>query len=309
MKRLSIMKKIMKIKKEYEMKKYLFLIIIVFFTLANVIAQQNNNMIRIQGGTFTMGSPENETGRFNNETSHQVTVSSFSIGRYPVTVGEFRRFVNATGFVTEQEKKTYESFVTINGQLTKKMDASWHKPYIEQNENHPVVLVSWYDVIHYCNWLSTQEGLTPAYSINGTNVTWNRNANGYRLPTEAEWEYACRAGTTTAFNTGTSITANQANFGNSLKRTTPVGNYAPNAYGLYDMHGNVDEWCWDQYDPYDISGRNIDPTGPTLFIGDRIKRGGSWETHINYVRSAARYWSFPDGPGTSQGGGFRLVRS
>jgi formylglycine-generating enzyme required for sulfatase activity len=266
------------------------------------------SMVPIQGGTFNMGSPENEPGRFNNEMQRQVTVSSFSIGRYPVTVGEFSRFINATGYLTDEEKSSTASYVTVDNQTVQRTDASWHNPYIEQNDNHPVVFVSWLDAIYYSNWLSTQEGLTPAYTINGTNVTWNRGTNGYRLPTEAEWEYACRAGTTTAYNIGASITANQANFGNNLRRTTPVGNYAPNAWGLYDMHGNVEEWCWDIFSQYDNAGGNINPTG-AVSGSERVARGLSWNAHLNYTRSAARGFSFPDATGSSNKRGFRLVRS
>ena len=179
--------------------------------------------------------------------------------------------------------------------------------------------VSWYDAIEYCNKRSQKEGLTPAYNISGSGdnrtVTWNKNANGYRLPTEAEWEYACRAGTTTPFSTGNNVTTSQANYdgnypynnnakGTYREKTTPVGSFASNAWGLYDMHGNVWEWCWDWYGSYS-SGAQTDPVGASSG-SDRVFRGGSWYYNAGYVRSAGRsgatpsYWNY--------GMGFRLVR-
>jgi formylglycine-generating enzyme required for sulfatase activity len=172
------------------------------------------NMVRINGGTFQMGSPVNEVGRKSDEVQHYVTVSSFYMGKYLVT------------------QKEYQEVIGTN-------------PSSFKGDNLPVEQVSWFDVVNYCNRLSQQEGLTPAYTINVENVTWNQNANGYRLPTEAEWEYACRAGTTTPFSTGNNITTSQANY--YREKTTVVGSFSPNPWGLYDMHGNVSEWCWDWY--------------------------------------------------------------
>jgi formylglycine-generating enzyme required for sulfatase activity len=180
----------------------------------------------------------------------------------------------------------------------------------------PVEQVSWYDAVNYCNERSRVEGLAPAYTVNGTNVRWNKNAKGYRLPTEAELEYACRAGTSTPFSTGNSISTSQANYdgnfpythspkGSFRKTTTAVGSFAPNAWGLYDMHGNVDEWCWDWYGPYG-SGAQADPEGPasgTLRSG----RGGNWNSYAQALRSARRNFYNPT-VGTRLLG-FRLARS
>ena len=246
-------------------------------------------MVRIKGGTFTMGSPVDEPERWDEEIQHQVKVSSFSIGKYQVT------------------QKEYEEIMGTNPSRFK------------GDGNLPVESVSWFDAIEYCNKRSQWEGITPAYIIGGSDrnrtVTWNRDANGYRLPTEAEWEYACRAGTTTPFNTGNNITTKQANYngnypyngnesGEYRETTVPVGSFPANRWGLYDMHGNVWEWCWDWYGDYE-TGVQVDPTGAVS--GDyRVERGGSWDDHGQYLRSAYRDRSNPSI--SYDFIGFRLVR-
>jgi formylglycine-generating enzyme required for sulfatase activity len=260
-----------------------------------------DNMVRINGGTFTMGSPANEPERDDDEVQHRVTVSSFYMGKYEVT------------------QKEYQEVMGTN-------------PSYFKGDNLPVEQVSWYDAVEYCNKRSQREGLTPAYTIDKNQrdpnnfhkfddekwtVTWNKTANGYRLPTEAEWEYACRAGTTTPFSTGNNITTNQANYcgngpynnnakGTYRKKTTEVGSFKPNAWSLYDMHGNVSEWCWDWYGDYS-SGSQIDPVG-VLSGSIRVARGGSWTSHGQVLRSADRAG---DAPSFRYDGniGFRLVRS
>jgi len=255
-------------------------------------------MVRIEGGTFIMGSPSNEPERNDVEIQHQVRVSSFYMGKYEVT------------------QKEYQEIMETNHSFFK-------------GDNLPVEQVLWYEAIEYCNRLSQKEGLTPAYTIdknqsdpNNTNpldnlkwtVTWNRNTNGYRLPTEAEWEYACRAGTTTPFNTGNNITTSQANYngnypynnnakGEYQKKTMPVGTFAPNAWGLYDMHGNVYEWCWDWYGNY-TSGSQTNPEG-TAAGNRRVIRGGSWSRSAGNTRSAFRNGFIGRDPDV----GLRLVRS
>jgi formylglycine-generating enzyme required for sulfatase activity len=259
-----------------------------------------DNFVRINGGTFTMGSPANEPSRRDNEgPQHQVTVSGFYMGKYEVT------------------QKEYQEIMGTN-------------PSYFKGENLPVERVSWYDMIEYCNKRSQKEGLTPAYTIDKTRsdpnntsssdtvkwtVTWNKNANGYRLPTEAEWEYACRAGTATPFNTGNNITTSQANYdgnnpynnnakGTYREKTTPVGSFAPNGWGLYDMHGNVREWCWDWYGGYSNSSQT-DPVGAVS--GDyRVLRGGDWHYNASDSRSAYRVNRIPEREDYYIG--FRLVR-
>ncbi|MCL2442837.1 MAG: SUMF1/EgtB/PvdO family nonheme iron enzyme [Treponema sp.] len=237
------------------------------------------NFVRIRGGTFMMGSPRTESGRSSNEgPQRRVTVSSFNMGKYPVT------------------QKEYQEVMGTN-------------PSRFQGENLPVEMVSWFDAIEYCNRRSQREGLTPAYTISGSGdnrtVTWNHNANGYRLPTEAEWEYACRAGTTTAYNTGATISDSTGWYlWNSNGRTHPVGQRRANAWGLHDMHGNVLEWCWDWFVNYP-SGAQTNPTG-AISGTSRVMRGGAWNRSNSDNRSAYRFYYYPTSRDNSFG--FRLVR-
>jgi formylglycine-generating enzyme required for sulfatase activity len=259
------------------MKKITLFIIVLGFIALNLAAQQSDAMVRINGGTFTMGSPANEPKRNADEgPQRQVTVSSFYISRYVVTQKEYREIMGKN-------------------------------PSVFKGDNLPVENISWFDAIEYCNRRSRNEELTPVYTISGSwdkqTVTWNRNANGYRLPTEAEWEYACRAGTATVYNTGASISDNtgwyNANSGNT---THPVGEKPANAWGLYDMHGNVWEWCWDWYGTY-ASGAQTDPTGASSG-SYRVLRGGCGFSPAEEVRSAKRYYNNPSYRIIS---GFRLV--
>jgi formylglycine-generating enzyme required for sulfatase activity len=260
-----------------------------------------NIQVRKQDGAFLMGSSEYEPNRLSDETQHQVTLTGFYMGKYPVTQAQYEAVMgnNPSYFTTAVSPET-------------------------STANRPVEQVSWYDAIVFCNKLSMKEGLSPAYRINestnpdnwGTVPTsysagWNAveivaGSKGYRLPTEAQWEYACRAGTTTACNTGDNITTNQANYSGNIKweRTTEVGKYAPNAWGLYDMHGNVWEWCWDWYGRY-TSGAQTDPTG-AVSSDNRVHRGGSWYYRGLFLRSAYRSDYVPYG--REDDSGFRLSR-
>jgi formylglycine-generating enzyme required for sulfatase activity len=205
---------------------------------------------------------------------------------------------------------------TIRQQWDKAAGKKIYSDAFGEGDNYPMYFVNWYEVIDYCNKRSQREGLTPVYTINRTNVTWNRNANGYRLPTEAEWEYACRAGTTTPFSTGYNITTSQANYngnypyngnakGYNRKKSTPVGIFAANAWGLYDMHGNVWEWCWDWYEDY-AWGAQTDPMGAGSG-SRRVYRGGSWNSGAQFLRSANRDYSTPVLRNSYSG--FRLARN
>ncbi|MCB1184305.1 SUMF1/EgtB/PvdO family nonheme iron enzyme [bacterium] len=190
--------------------------------------------------------------------------------------------------------------------------------------DRPVETVTWHDAIAYCNALSADQGLTPAYSVNGQDVAWNRAADGWRLPTEAEWEWLCRAGTTTAFAGGplTGLVCNADPVLDAMgwycgstfpgtPATADVGLKAPNAAGLSDMHGNVWEWCWDWYGDYrlgdpDGDGVLLDPVGPAA--GERrVVRGGSWYGGSEDCRSARRGSRYPDA--AEDVVGLRVVRT
>jgi len=268
-----------------------FVVLFFLFAAGGVYAQQDaapDGFVWIQGGTFTMGSPPNEPDRRDNEIQHQVTVGSFYMGKYEVTQKEYREIIGTN-------------------------------PSNFKGDNLPVEMVSWYDAIEYCNKRSQKEGLTPAYTINKRQadpnnknrrdnvewaVTWNKNANGYRLPTEAEWEYACRAGTTSAYNTGANISDDTGWYNANTGSTRPVGQKPANAWGLYDMHGNVWEWCWD-WKGVSTSGARTDPVGPASG-SYRVLRGGAWFYPAMFARSAHRGDGNPNDRGRSFG--FRLVR-
>jgi formylglycine-generating enzyme required for sulfatase activity len=236
------------------MKKFFVLIFCVTVVCAYGV---QNDMVFINGGTFLMGSPAGERGRNSNEgPQRQVTVSSFYLGRYPVTQAE------------------YEEIMGIN-------------PSHFKGANLPVEQVSWFDAIEFLNRRSVKEGLTPVYTRVGNVVVWDREANGYRLPTEAEWEFACRAGTQTPFYTGAAVGEAGWYAGNSSARTHPVGEKLPNEWGLYDMHGNVLEWCWDWIGAYP-SEAQTDPAGPANG-NHRVYRGGSWMFQAIHTRSAYRF--------------------
>jgi formylglycine-generating enzyme required for sulfatase activity len=214
-------------------------------------------MLWVKPGTFTMGSPTSEEGHDGDETQHQVTLTNgFYLGKYEVTQAQ------------------YEAVMTGNSNGLSATPSEW-----PNNPNRPVEKVSWNDV---------QVFLT---RLNAAEQAAGRLPNGwsYVLPTESEWEYACRAGTTTAYSWGNSITASNANYNQSgIGQTRDVGQYAANPWGFFDMHGNVREWVANYYQAAYPSGSVIDPVGPAGGSG-RVRRGGSWLSSANDARSADRY--------------------
>lgn len=241
-------------------------------------------------GTFTMGSPVGEPERAADEAQHQVTLSQ--------------------GFWLMETEVTQALWKAVKGPINAKF----------KGDDQPAEPVSWYEAVEFCNALSEATGLKSAYDIDRQSkdpgnkvdekkdtlkwkVTVVPGSDGFRLPTEAQWEYACRAGTSTAFSFGDTVNTDQANYngkntynngpqGKYLEKTAPVGSYPPNPWGFHEMHGNAWEWCWDWHAPYP-TGQVTDPCGPPEG-GARIVRGGVWHYKPAYLRSAARYKDNPD---------------
>ncbi|MGX7686432.1 formylglycine-generating enzyme family protein [Flectobacillus roseus] len=217
-------------------------------------------MVQVEGGTFQMGST---SGQSDEQPIHNVTLNTFNIGQYEVSVSDFKKFIDATGYQTDAEKNG-GSYVYDGNLWPYKNGINWRcdvagniRPTTDYT--HPVIHVSWNDALAYCNWLSIQTG------------------KSYRLPTEAEWEFAARGGklskgyTYSGSNTIGSIAWYGSNSGNI---THPLAQKLTNEIGIYDMTGNVWEWCQDWYGPYTATNQT-NPTGASTGI-NRVLRGGSW---------------------------------
>ncbi|HSA28734.1 MAG TPA: formylglycine-generating enzyme family protein [Phycisphaerae bacterium] len=274
-------------------------------------------LVLIPAGTFLMGSPDTEKDRSKNEVQHKVTISKpFYMGVTPVTVDQFAVFVKDSGYKPDAPKPGRAMGVEIrDGRLGWKMvdDASWRTPIFDQKGDHPVVQVGWNDAKAFCDWLSKQSG------------------QRVHLPTEAQWEYACRAGTKTVYPWGDNpddgkgwancadqslrknvpmpwgpvipTTKNFFAWDDGFVFTSPVGSFKANAFGLYDMIGNVWQWCGDRYGNY-AKGPATDPTGKRT--GDyRVLRGGGWYSPTDYCRAASRSGYYPDYRNDTYG--FRLA--
>ena len=234
-----------------------------------VIARPSIEWVNIQGGSFTMGSPDGEMDRSSDEgPQHQVHLTAFKMSKYEITFEQYDAFCEATG-------------------RRKPSDYGWGRG------NRPVIDVDWNDATAFAEWM------------------------GCRLPTEAQWEYACRSGTETPFNVGSCLSTSQANCdgnnpylecpnGTYLERTIEVGSFSPNSWGLYDMHGNVWEWCSDWYVGFYSSQEEINPIGPG-HASNKVMRGGSWKGYSGNCRSAHR--AQPQPSVRDNDIGFRLVCS
>lgn len=262
----------------------------------------------VPGGCFRMGSDEGEKGRARDEgPPHDVCLDGFWMGRREVTQGEFRRFVEASGYVTDAEREGFSWVYT--GAWERRGGYSWRRPGFFQDDTHPVVHVSLNDALAMANWLSEKTG------------------GSFGVPTEAQWEYACRAGRLEARFWGEepdeacryanaadaaaaedfpSWTVHRCSDG--IVFTAPAGSFEPNGFGLQDMLGNVWEWCADSYDPQ--AYRKHSPKNPVILDSSntsRVIRGGSWYSRPEHVRCAKRdALTRPDR--RSQDLGFRLIR-
>jgi formylglycine-generating enzyme required for sulfatase activity len=259
--------------------------------------------VSIAAGSFQMGSPSSEKGHQSDETQHRVKLSkSFLMATTEVTQKQWRSVMGSN-----PSEKDYKGVSLIGNTL-------------------PVQNVSWEDAVKFANALSKKEGLRAAYRISGKSVSWNKSANGYRLPTEAEWEYAARAGKHRLYAGTDSLSSvcryasvntaqSKSKFGwdwdafpceDGHLGAAPVGSFKPNAWGLYDMTGNVNVWCWDWYDKK-YGGSSTDPVGAQS--GDvRVLRGGSWSYYFPALaRVAIRSGGTPDYRDDDLG--LRLVRT
>ncbi len=261
-----------------EMKKTVLLTICILL-LATFMLAKSENFVLVEKGSFTMGDLLNVTLTYN-----------FYIGKYEVTFDEYDAFCSATG-------------------KSKPGDRGWGRG------SRPVINVNWWDAIAYCNWLSEKEKLPKAYDNNGnlldkdgrvtTDIT---KVLGYRLPTEAEWEYAARGGNKSRGYqyAGSSTVGDVAWYdSNSGGKTQEVGKKAPNELGIYDMSGNVWEWCSDWYGDYSSSAQT-NPYNSTAG-SYRVNRGGSWSSNATYARVANRNRYSPTS--TGRGLGFRICRT
>lgn len=240
----------------------------------------SERVVSVAGGGFRMGA----TGTEQNEAPvRSVSVDGFRMMATETTFEQYDRYAAATGTRSPS-------------------DFGWGRG------DRPVVDVSWYDAVRYANWLSERDGLTPAYRIGGTTIAWNRTADGWRLPTEAEWEYAARGGIDddpSPYAGGYNVDTVAWAAHNSGAATHPVGEKEPNELGLYDMSGNCWEWVWDRYGGYPTA-TEANPAGPASGTR-RVRRGGSWLSDFDELRVAARMDSDP--ADTDYTIGFRLVRN
>jgi len=288
-----------------------------------------DDMVYIPGGEFEMGD-HYDVGRTDEKPVHTVYVDSFYMSKYEITNQQYCDFLNAANvkvvagvvYASSDSTNLYPYFSTYSYTPYSQITYSDGSFNVRSRDGysmavHPVVWASWRGAVAYCNWRSNEEGYEQCYNL----ATWqcDFSKHGYRLPTEAEWEYAARGGCHTPYYKypwcDNTINCTKANFYNgatcnplglsSYPHTAPVGYYSANNFGLYDMAGNVSEWCNDWYGSEYYSTSPYDnPTGPGS--GDRrVIRHGGWTVSANYCRIATRSWAYPSG--RSYVNGFRIV--
>ncbi len=288
---------------------------------------QENPMIRIQGGTFKMGDHQGVGGK-DERPIHSLTIQDFYVSKYEVSVREFHEFSLDTNYSTDADKLGGSTFWNGEDWIGKE-DVNWACDALGEKRssdtyNHPVVHVSWNDAVAYCNWRSKKEGLAQVYRMEGNSTTTIRKANGYRLPTEAEWEYAARSGG----NERMYIWGEEVPMGNVADQdfhsieegpywetykdgyiyTAPVDAFEQGELGLHQLIGNVWEWCGDWYgaDYYAVSANEVSPGGPEVGTF-RVIRGGAFSSEPIDCRIAGRTYAYTDSRFNVVG--FRLARN
>jgi formylglycine-generating enzyme required for sulfatase activity len=256
-------------------------------TFLNIDALNSIQFALIPPGRF-LTSSTNESSSSAQPSQHRITIShAIYLATTPITVAQFSAFIKQTNFRTKAEQ-TGAAFTLINNAWHVTPGASWREPGFDQSPDDPVVEITWPDAVAFCEWIS---------------ITSGRHV---RLPTSAEWEYACRSGTATRFYVGDSWAELEKAawcLPNSLERTHPVAQKIPNAWGLYDMHGNASQWCQDWFGAAP-SADAVDPTGPAT--GDqRIKRGGSWLDNFVGTSSSSVACNHPNTADSVEG--FRIL--
>jgi len=239
------------------------------------------DMIVIPKGSFLMGTND---GRLDEQPKHLVNIENiFAVGKYEVTRGQYAVFIDNSGYDPDPGCETWD-LPSFNMDKLK----SWSDPAFSQNPDHPVVCVNWHDAQAYVTWLREKTG------------------GAYRLLSEAEWEYVARAGSTKDFGFGDEIDPSRANYGDQFRKTTTVGSYSENKFGLHDMHGNVAEWvadCWSENYQHTPRNSAFMTNGP---CDKRSLRGGTWHNEAAFLRSAFRNGYFPSF--RLSGIGFRVAR-
>lgn len=261
------------------------------------ISSAQPNMIRVKGGTFEMGDT---AGDADEKPLHQVLITDFMLAATETTYQEFEAFVRTTGYVTDAERGE-GSYIWDSLGWHIRLGVHWRHDAlgrtIQNSNEYPVIHVSWNDATQYCNWLSEKQGLIKVYDFQFDSLVINLQANGYRLPTEAEWEYAAAGGATKKKGhfSGKGALGSLAWYAaNTNHGPQKAAQKSPNALGISDLSGNVWEWCHDWYDKDSYKQHPNSNTFGSSTGKERSIRGGSWNNNARHCRVANRSSRFPD---------------
>lgn len=277
-------------------------------------------MVLLPAGTFKMGDTvKDKISEKDEKPVHEVDISSFYLGAQEVSVDQFAEFVDEENYLTDAEKdggsykwrSEWVKIAGVNWKCTPDIRGDTCRLRSSSEGNHPVVHVSWRDAIHYCNWLSRRHKMEEVYEIDGETIHLKLTANGYRLPTEAEWEYAARNGgkdipyAWTEINPHGNVADIAAkylypnwriaeNYNDNYPYTAPVGTFKQGDFGLFDITGNVREWCWDIYANYSRGKDESTDSYSSMNGRKRVIRGGAWSLPLETCRNSERYQAHPD---------------